>query len=322
MMSRMTASGRGRHWKLGDFRRTESGLILPRDQTHIPDSRGVISRAVRRGTLTRINRSVYFPTAEFPPSDWEKYPLFAHSFAAGGRLLAGNAAAAVVGLWRLEAFPTRVETYCAPTTTKDPYELPLYSAVPASHYCDYNGALITIPARTVVDLYRLYGHTAALISLCCFMSRVPTAYSDIVQCARECRDLGIKKLDGIEDMIALTAPPLRLDSALEAIFYAQCTANNDFRVTPQASFTVRGRTYRVDFRVNDTPIVVELDGKGKYGASSEDQAFNLDREKRRSDALYSEHGLIILRFGYRDVVSGEAYRAVSARVREFRGQNS
>lgn len=280
----------------------------------------MLSRAHACGSIKRLCSGVYAPAADIPDSDWDKYVLFAHAFATRGRILAGVAASAVLGMWRITAFPPFVENYRGATTRRrdstDAYDKQLLSPLPPEHQTRVGDSPVTTPARTVIDILRRHGLEPALIAAASFAATYPQADMLLARCVAECRELRLRGLSGAEDLIRHSS--VRLDSALEAIFYAQVVTRGGFEVHPQATFRVNDRKYRVDFLVVGTTLVVELDGRAKYGDTPTEQLRVLEAEKDRANALYSQHGLTILRFNYREVVSGEAYTRVLRAVREYR----
>lgn len=239
-----------------------------------------------------------------------------------GRTAGGLAASALHGLWRQEAFPQVVENYRPGArrtqSSTDRFDVHLSSALPAKHRTRVRGWAATTVDRTVIDIYRRHGFRAAYLAAVSAVQQQLTGDLFLLECLEECRQLGLRGMAGFERLVA--AIDTRVDSALEAIFHAQVLERAEIRVRPQAKFRARGRTYFVDFLVEGTLIAIELDGKGKYG-QGEEQQFQLAREKRRADDLVSYHGVRLLRFGYAEVVSGQAYEEVAARLRLRSGRS-
>ena len=73
------------------------------------------------------------------------------------------------------------------------------------------------------------------------------------------------------------------------------------RVRSQFPITVAdGTTYRVDFLIEGTSVVVEFDGRTKYGLSGDSPEADLWREKRRHDGI-TMAGYEIVRLTWADL---------------------
>jgi very-short-patch-repair endonuclease len=62
-----------------------------------------------------------------------------------------------------------------------------------------------------------------------------------------------------------------------------------FDVEPQVEVVAEGRTYRADFRIVGTRVLVEFDGAVKYGTDRR----VLFEEKRREDALRRQGWVVV-----------------------------
>ena len=79
---------------------------------------------------------------------------------------------------------------------------------------------------------------------------------------------------------------------------AQLLRRLGFDLEPQVEIVAEGRTYRADFRVKGTRVVVEFDGAIKY----RDRTDALFAEKQREDAL-RRAGWVVVRLVWRDLSS-------------------
>ncbi len=73
---------------------------------------------------------------------------------------------------------------------------------------------------------------------------------------------------------------------------------------PAATFHPIVAGYEVDFRVDDTPVVIETDGWSTHGLDREQ--FERDREK---DAVLRSLGYVVCRFTWRQVVTRPSWTA-------------
>lgn len=167
-----------------------------------------------------------------------------------------------------------------------------------------------------MDVFRTLGSQSMLVVAASALSQGLTSVNDIERVAQECRGLGIRIPDYLSQLLALIPFPAQMESALEAIFFADATLGHNLNLISQAQYTIQGQRVRVDFKVDGHMILIELDGRGKYGESPEEQMFNFEQEKRRADLLYSLDSARIFRFGFSQVLSGEAARIVAQAVAE------
>ncbi|WP_075890968.1 DUF559 domain-containing protein [Actinomyces provencensis] len=71
-------------------------------------------------------------------------------------------------------------------------------------------------------------------------------------------------------------------------------------VRTQVRYEVRGRSYFVDVHIGGTRVVIEFDGRAKYGHAAEDVLGAFSRQNRRQKALESL-GLVVVRFEAREL---------------------
>lgn len=282
--------------------RREDGLILRKEQKHLPDASNVLRTLVRRGHLVKLSRGAYLEAStlrELRP--WERYDLEAKALGEStGRILAGYSAAAVWKLWRYEPTPVGHAVYRNGGGRK----LAASPQVRQVHYTlaakDVTGRHLkaTTVERTLVDLTRLHGFGAGFVAAC-------SALRQGLVTRESLSDYDVRGKEGLAHWPRLVGKVTgQVQSALEAVFLAQSVFFGDFTLVPQVSVRGRnGRRYDVDFRVEGTERYVELDGRGKYGASASEQEFTLKKEKERADNLPP-----LERFGWSEVMNMQAYR--------------
>ncbi len=73
---------------------------------------------------------------------------------------------------------------------------------------------------------------------------------------------------------------------------------------PQFEIVADGRTYRADFRIAGTRVLVEFDGRVKYASGDGSMLFE---EKRREDALRRD-GWVVVRLVWSDLASPDLVR--------------
>lgn len=282
------------------------------NNTHIPHLRVHISRYTEQGDLFKLFPGIFIRTSDIPPQPWERYRLLALGLGLRpGRILGGFAAAVAWGLWLVHYSHIPVESYTRARGGRHkplPNEKALNGALLEHHTCDVGEATATTIPRTLLDIYRYYGFLPTFVAACGAFAQGKCTPSDALQVFAEARELKLRRIKGFDSLVRQV--PLCLDSALEAIFLAQVLVQGSFVVDPQAVVEVGGMRYRVDFLVRDAGLVIELDGRAKYGEKGPEQFYNLEAEKMRADALQNSAGLTVLRFGYREVMSLQALSAV------------
>lgn len=285
--------------------RREDHLLLRSEQKHLPDASAVLRLLEKSGVLVRLFRGVYAEREHYDAlKPWEQFDLQAKALGeASGRVLAGYSAAAVWGLWRYEPTPGLHELYRGKRggkKTRPGTRDVNYTLSPA----DITGHHLqaTTVLRTLVDLTRLHGFGAGFVAAC-------SALRDDRITREELAAYDTTGREGLAHwpLVVEKATP-EVESALEAAFLAQAVLFGDFVLIPQVSVRGHnGKTYVVDFQVEGTEKYVEVDGRGKYGASISEQEFNLKKEKERADNLPFRPE----RFGWAEVMSLQAYRRMA-----------
>lgn len=93
--------------------RNPAGLILAKEQAHLPNLHHDLRMLQKHQVLTRLCRGVYAETKILKGlTRWEVFSLNAKAVGnSHGRVLAGYSAAAVLGLWMYESHPQFQELY-------------------------------------------------------------------------------------------------------------------------------------------------------------------------------------------------------------------
>ena len=288
------------------------GLILRSEQQNMPDASNVFRMLLRHRAIVPVCRGVYALAGTWATlHGWERFRLQAVGLGAPrGRILAGYSAAVVHGLWTYVSVPAAHHLYRRRNGAGLQEKMvvkELFARLPAGDVTAVSQTQVTTVARTVVDLTRVHGFGAGFVAACSALRQGATTTEHIESAARPLRGSALLPL-----LLENTTPVL--ESAQEAMFLAQVVFFGDVTVTPQVEIAcAKGRTYRVDFRVNDTSEYIELDGDEKYGATAQDQQFSLRREKERADAL-ARAGVVPKSYTYRQVASLQAYRGTLSRV--------
>ena len=283
--------------------RRDDGLILRGDQKHLPDASNVLRVLESHRVITRLGRGIYAETGKYQAlHTWERYDLQARALGeTSRRILAGYSAAAVWGLWRYSHTPTRHAFYrpgggaqkCTDRTLRQVFYVLRPGDVTGEHL------KATSIERTVVDLTRMNGFGAGFVAACSAL-RLELTTSD------QLRAYDTTGKEGLAHWPLLVEKATGVvESALEAVFLAQSVFHGDFELIPQVPVRGRnGKRYVLDFGVAGTDEFVELDGRGKYGASISEQEFSLRKEKERADNLPVQPE----RFGWAEVMDHRAYR--------------
>lgn len=290
--------------------RREGGLILRSEQKHLPDASNVLRTLTHHRVIERLGRGVYVEKARLDAlRPWERYDLEATALGESStRILAGYSAAAVWGLWRYEATPRRHAFYRPGGGSRRTTRTSLRQVYHALRPGDVVGERLraTSLERTIVDLTRMNGFGAGFVAAC-------GALRDGLTDRERLQPYDTRGGEGLAHLPQIISRATgEVESLLEAAFLAQAVFFGDVTLIPQVPVRGRnGRTYAVDFGVEGHEDLIELDGRGKYGASATEQEFHLGREKERADNLPTRPH----RFGYGDVMSLRAYWQMLQRLR-------
>ncbi|MDO5670074.1 MAG: hypothetical protein Q4G50_08730 [Corynebacterium sp.] len=286
--------------------RRSDGLLLRNEQKHLPDASAVLRALERQKVIVRLERGVYVEAATYEElKPWERFDLQAKALGmASGRVLAGYSAAAAWGLWRYSVVPRQQMLYRRNggrprRGIKEIHHNLSDAEVTGTHF---NATTIE---RTIADLTRIHGFGAGFVAAC-------SALRQKLVTREELAAYDTTGKEGLAHwaLIVETATDA-VESALEAAFLAQTVLFGDFTLIPQVSVRGKnGKVYVVDFQVEGTDKLMELDGRGKYGDSAQEQEFNLQKEKERSDNLPTQPD----RFGWKEVISLQAYRTMLHRL--------
>ncbi|HEX4058388.1 MAG TPA: DUF559 domain-containing protein [Galbitalea sp.] len=275
----------------------ELGNIATRDQlTAVGVSGGDLTTAVRLGEIRRVRRAHYATLGATPDA--------IHAARVGGRL-AGPSAARSYGLW--SGFDLRLHIALPANASRLRTNLPPSELGGSSH-----PALTPDTATREVVLHWLATKSN---NRECWRVSVSEALAQVVNwCDREtavaCLDtartvLGLHDA-AIRDSLALVPAASRMlatrsmagsDSGLESIVRQRLAALG-VAVDQQVHFDGIGR---VDMRIRDTNVLIELDGRQFHSDSS---SFENDR-RRRSELV--QRGFVVLEFTFKQVFENWAW---------------
>ncbi|MFC6146760.1 hypothetical protein [Corynebacterium nasicanis] len=256
--------------------------------------------------IVRLERGVYVEAETYAAlKPWQRFDLQAKALGlASGRVLAGYSAAAAWGLWRYCSVPRQQMLYRRNGGRPRRGIREIHHNLADAEVTGTHFRATTVP-RTIADLTRIHGFGAGFVAAC----------SALRQKLLTREALAAYDTTGKEGLahwpLIVEKATDQVESALEAAFLAQAVFFGDFTLTPQVR--VRGKNgtvFLVDFQVDGTDKLVELDGRGKYGDSAQEQEFNLQKEKDRADNLPTQPE----RFGWSEVMSLRAYRSLLQRL--------
>jgi len=255
-------------------------------------------RALRRGIYT---------TCELWPTDDEVPPVSVDAAAcllvAADAVVSDATAATLHGIALLGRQPRWIRLTRPRAQGGDCYAKRLTvwpAALPAAHVTRAGDLRVTSPARTVIDLARRRGFRDGVVAADSALHQGLTDAAELSSVVRDCtRWPGI-----VTARAAVAFADAAAESALESLSRIMFVEQD----LPMPSLQERVGAYRVDF-LWDGRVVGEADGAKKYDGSN--PAALLD-EKRRQEAL-EDLGLVVVRWGWDDVVRRPAVTA--ARIR-------
>ncbi len=277
---------------------------------------------VGSGRLTSLTRGWYALTA--PESPEARHVLTARALLRARRgqaIAAHHSALLMLGLPTYRADLSRVRLVRrtpGPTRTRDGYSLG--RAVPLAAQC----AETVVPAVAVVQHGLSAGPLSALVAADAALNRRLVTQEDLgaaLEWARlHPRSAAVKGFVALADGRRESPGETRMAHALHLMGVA---------ATPQAQITAPGFTAYVDLLVDGEDVVLEFDGKVKYGRSADEpDPFGNRRtpqqvlwaEKRREDHL-RELGYEVVRVTWEDLDDLVALaRRVGAAIRRARAR--
>lgn len=263
----------------------------------------LLTRSLADGTLTKLTPEIAVDAAWYEalaPWDRAQTRAIAHGLSADRAVIVASSAARIHKLPVLGAGQT-VEL-CYPNGHAPNYRtLPrgVYyrrSTLPTTDILELDGYRVTTIARTLMDVARFHGLTAGVVAMDYVMREHNRDHDWLYQHLTEGRRY--PRLNLVRQAISLS--DARSESPLESQARIQLWEAGIDDVVPQATITLDGTEYRLDFLVNGW-IDVEIDGESKYHG-----AYGLDpgeaiRAERRREKLIQNAGIRVLRFGAADL---------------------
>ncbi|HWF41948.1 MAG TPA: type IV toxin-antitoxin system AbiEi family antitoxin domain-containing protein [Acidothermaceae bacterium] len=166
------------------------------------------------------------------------------------------------------------------------------ASLPPHHVIFTQGIPITSAARTLIDIARMSGLDAAVVSIDCALRLALTTVEELCLVADDCHAWpgGSRPMRAIRHADGLSESPL--ESLSRMAFVRMQLPEPELQVP---FFDAAGPIGRVDFYWKAHRTVGEADGRMKY-----DQAQALWDEKRREDRL-RELGLQVVRWSHGDI---------------------
>ncbi len=272
-------------------------------------SDSAVTRAIRSGRIIRLRRGqlarpTSAETAAADPAQVGRRELLLRAIAASrdcqGSVISHDSAATIHALPLLGRPSARPALTVAPHTRGALAGARLHRATLAPEdVVVRDGVEVTSVARTVLDLSRRLSTQAALVTL--------DAALHIHLTTREELDAGLLRCWNWPG-VARAARALRLgdarsESAVESISRLELVQLGLPRPDLQPTIVAADSAVigRVDFYWDEYGVVGEADGVGKYDRS----AGSLLAEKRRQERL-EDNGLVVLRWGWEDVMQRPA----------------
>jgi hypothetical protein len=252
-------------------------------------SDSALTRAARVERVTRIRRGQFALSTD---------PVLAARAAAascGGSVISHRSATLLHGLPLLDPAPARPDLTVQPNGTGDVAGALLHRAsLPPEHVMVLDGVCVTTPARTMVDLGRTIGSTAAVVSIDAALNRDLTTKEELADVLDLCRRWPRIR----QARRAVTLADGASESPLESV--SRLVMRSGLGLPePQLQAVVRdprGRFVgRCDFYWDEAGVFGEADGRGKY-----DSRAVLIEEKRRQEEL-ENLGLVGVRWEWDDV---------------------
>lgn len=272
-----------------------------------------VQRLAKAGTYLRLARGIYVPTRHFdsqPP--WEQHRLRALAIGATGtRIIGGRSAATLWGMWVVLERDNPIEHYLRRGGALVGGQR-LSGRLPQSDIVTGSLASVTSIPRTIIDLARIHSFEAAFTALTWALREKQCTTAAVLKAARSA--------PGVKDQITRITQLIdaRVESPAEAHFLAQVRDEGIVSLIPQSPIVdARGTLRRADFQIDNTRVLIEISGMGKYGITDDEKNRQLKREKQRLDALYTAR-YHILSYTAADVFSGYAYQDVRQRYLQER----
>ena len=286
---------------------TTPRVILARDIRAAEGGSERLTRAARRGELTRVARGVYAATAAWQAVSPEaRHRALAAVLAPGppGSGFSHETAAALHGIPFVGDWPDRLCSTVAPGSGDSSGVMRRTRlSLDGDDLTTVDGIPVTTSVRTAVDLAMRRSLLAGIVAVSHVRHLGVTR--DAIDAAITARGAaaGVRRA-----RIALARSSAQSESPLESLVLARC---EDLGFVPPAQQTevigLDGRAYRCDFSWCDGQIIVEADGRGKYRDATMLAGRTPDEvlwaEKRREDAIRPTRRAFI-RIGWTDAYRG------------------
>jgi very-short-patch-repair endonuclease len=274
------------------------------------DSR--LTRAARGGRVTRIRRDRYCQPDQ-AGTDHAAVAVAA-ALACRGSVVSHESAAFLWGLPLVDGAPERPRLTVAPSGTGDVAAALLHRAsLRSDEVITMDGVPITSPARTVLDLSRSIRLESAVAAADAALNAQLTDLADLDRALERCAVWpGARRARAVLRVVDELA-----ESPLESLSRLAMSQFAIPRPTLQAPIGDAHGQFRarVDFYWDAEGVVGEADGRLKY-----DDRDAIYQEKRRQERL-EDLGLVVIRWGWTDVVRRPEGLAERIRVAHERGQS-
>lgn len=266
------------------------------------DATGKVHRRLAPGTY--IDAQYY---KGLPP--WEQHRLKTLAIGRTGvRIIGGHSAAVLWGMWNMVFMPRPVEYYLVRSRKDAPdFGRRLRARLQRTEIESMGEVYLTSKIRTAHDLVRFHTFEECFMAVCWLLANGEATQEELRSKARN-DNAFLRIIDAADG---------RVESPAEAYFLAQVRKGNMFDVLPQVSVKdARGTLRRPDFEIENTKILIEVSGAGKYGATPEEQEFNLKKATDRLDALVTA-GYTVWSYSAKQVFNGIAYNDVVRRLNRY-----
>lgn len=260
-----------------------------------------VARLRRSGAIVRLRRGVYVEAADHPDDARARHGLHARALllVAGAAATASHASAAVLlglDLWDRDLTLVHVTRDDRSGSRVEAGVVHHAAWLPPDHVTTVAGLRVTTAARTAVDLARTSTDEVAAVALVDAALRAGADLAEVRAIAATCRSWPGARTAG--RAVALADPGC--ESVGESRTRLQLRAAG-YAVRSQVEVRdAEGLLGRVDFLLDGLRVVVEFDGRTKYGVTAQDAVEVLWREKRREDRLRAL-GLEVVRLVWADL---------------------
>lgn len=253
-----------------------------------------LKNAVGSGALVRVRRGIYATSLDDP-----RIAALAAARRYPHRAVSDRSAVLLHGLPLLGSQPPLPELTVPPRANANLTGIHPYRAeLREQDVVTIDGALVTSPSRTLIDLARHRARTTAIVAIDAALNRGVTSFEELADVLDFCRNWPgaprARRAVGLANGLA--------ESPLESM--SRLVMPTLGVPTPQLQtelFDLRRRLLgRVDFYWDEFGVAGEADGRGKYL----DHAVLL-REKQRQERL-EDAGLVVVRWQWEHVTTQRA----------------